>query len=133
MADEHHQPAVSSTDENSDEVPTNNDAPNPDPKPNGMTITFKDANGGEVSFKLKATTKLKKAMDAYSARAERDRRSLRFLFDGQRVLDESTPESVSRPHICRGGEGDDMLTDDADRWVWRKAIRWRCTRSRWEA
>ena len=60
-----------------------------------INVLFSDQAGNEVHFKLKPTTKLKKAMDAYSARQELARPTLRFLFDGTRVLDESTPASVS--------------------------------------
>lgn len=67
----------------------------PDGAPATITIRMCDQSGAELSFKLRPSTKLKKAMDAFSARMERDRTTLRFLFDGERVLDESTPESVS--------------------------------------
>lgn len=71
MANDYHHPTVGSTDDQGNQVP-NRDASKTEIKPAGITVTFKDAGGGEVSFKLKATTKLKKAMDAYSARAERE-------------------------------------------------------------
>jgi hypothetical protein len=51
-----------------------------------ISVTFEDAAGRALTFKLKPTTSMKKAMDAYSARMEQDRKTLRFLFDGDRVL-----------------------------------------------
>ncbi|KXT15270.1 hypothetical protein AC579_4865 [Pseudocercospora musae] len=59
-----------------------------------VTITFRDHRGFEQSFKLKTSTRLGKAMDAFSAKVERDRKALRFLFDGDRILDESTVEGM---------------------------------------
>ncbi|KAK5119723.1 hypothetical protein LTR85_007299 [Meristemomyces frigidus] len=62
-------------------------------KPDTMSVTFRDQAGYEVQFRLKETTKLGKAMDHFSAKSERDRQTLRFLFEGQRVLPDSTMES----------------------------------------
>jgi hypothetical protein len=42
-----------------------NEAPR---QPEALEIKFANANGDVISFKLKKTTPLKKAMDAYSAR-----------------------------------------------------------------
>jgi hypothetical protein len=39
--------------------------------PTPVNITFKDSNNNEVIIKLKGTTKLSKALDAFSARVER--------------------------------------------------------------
>lgn len=60
-----------------------------------MNIKFSDVSGFEVQFRLKPTTKLGKAMEAFSARTEKEVKSLRFLFEGDRVLPDTTPESVS--------------------------------------
>ena len=69
--------------------------PPPEENPNSLSISFRSANGEEVHFKLKKTTMLKKAMDAFAARVQRERRTLRFLFEGERVQDNSTAELVS--------------------------------------
>lgn len=90
MADNYQQPTAADADADGNEVP--NEVP---AQPKSLNIKFTDTSGTEVHFKLKSTTKLKKAMDAYSARIQRDRQALRFLFDGDRVMDDSTPESVS--------------------------------------
>ena len=107
------QPTVPDTDAQGNETAANNpntaDAPEEpaaeQPKAGGITIGFKDPHGGEVSFKLKATTKLKKAMDAYAQRVDRNVLTLRSLFDGERVLEGSTAEGVSFlsfPFLGRG-------------------------------
>ncbi|KAK4542957.1 hypothetical protein LTR36_005955 [Oleoguttula mirabilis] len=82
-------PTAADADENGNELPH----AQPDPKPDHMSLTFRDQANYEVQFRLKATTKLGKAMDHFSAKSERDRQTLRFLFEGQRVLPESTMES----------------------------------------
>ena len=90
MDGEYEQPTVAPADENGNEVPreqsTHEDSEVSPKQPTSMEIKFTDQNQNAVTFKLKSTTKLKKAMDAYSAKVERDRRSLRFLFEGVRVL-----------------------------------------------
>lgn len=68
-----------------DEQPTNNP----------MTVSFRDANGAAVDFKMKPSTKLGKAMAAFSNKIGRDPMQLRFLFDGERVAEEDTPTTVS--------------------------------------
>lgn len=99
MADpNNNQPSVTDTDDQGNEIPAA-------AKPAGITIVFKDSLGGEVSFKLKPTTKLKKAMDAYAQHANRERLTLRFLFDGERVNDGSTAEEVSVPQMWGGMGG----------------------------
>ena len=60
-----------------------------------ITIFFEDLNQARMTFKLKTTTKFKKAMDKWAENAQRDVQSLRFLFDGIRMQDDSTPQSVS--------------------------------------
>ncbi|KAL9050985.1 MAG: hypothetical protein Q9162_006305 [Coniocarpon cinnabarinum] len=51
-------------------------------------------NNNEVFFKIKRSTQLKKLMDAFCDRSGKNRRSVRFLFDGTRVADIDTPESL---------------------------------------
>ena len=52
-------------------------------------------NNNEVFFKIKRSTQLKKLMDAFCERSGKNRKSVRFLFDGQRVTDQDSPDSVS--------------------------------------
>jgi len=61
-------------------------------------------DGNEVYFKIKKTTPMKKLMDAYCDRMGAPRRSIgeknghldrgavRFLYNGQRLQDDQTPE-----------------------------------------
>lgn len=51
-------------------------------------------NNNEIFFKIKRTTKLKKLMDAFCERQGKVRESVRFYFDGIRVTDEHTPNTV---------------------------------------
>jgi len=84
-----------------DDAPPNEQFPPNDPEHEPvalavqpMTISFRDVNGGSIDFKMKPTTKLSKAMTAFAGRMGHDQKQLRFLFDGTRVTDEDTPESV---------------------------------------
>lgn len=52
-------------------------------------------NNNEVFFKIKRSTKLEKLMNAFCERQGKDVRTVRFLFDGQRVTGQDTPETVS--------------------------------------
>lgn len=69
-----------------------------DVKPEGSTehvnVRVTD-NSTEIFFKLKRSTALRKVMDAFSKRTGKDMRSLRFLYDGERVNEADTPGSVS--------------------------------------
>jgi hypothetical protein len=55
-----------------------------------------------MDFAVKPTTKLSKLMKAYSKSQEKDESHLRFLFDGERVQNEDTPQS-------RGMENGDVI------------------------
>ena len=78
-----------------DAVP-NEAAPSPPPVETRLVeLTFNSSSGESVTFKVKNTMKLRKAMDAYSARFQRPVDQLRFLFDGQRLGSEDTPAAVS--------------------------------------
>ncbi|KAK1091674.1 hypothetical protein LTR48_005816 [Friedmanniomyces endolithicus] len=70
------------------------DDPDPQPQPEPIALIFADVNGLELSFRLKHVTKLGKAMKAFADRTERDLGTLRFLFEGERLLPESTTESM---------------------------------------
>lgn len=62
--------------------------------PTHITIRVQD-NGSEVSFKIKRTTKLGRVMQSFAERTDRTRAVMRFIYDGERVQDDATPESVS--------------------------------------
>lgn len=60
-----------------------------------LTLKFRDMDGFSIDFKLKPVTKLGKAMNAFSARLQKDPKELRFLSEGRRVLADQTPSDVS--------------------------------------
>ncbi|CAK3961911.1 related to ubiquitin modifier [Lecanosticta acicola] len=51
-------------------------------------------NNNEVFFKIKRSTFLKKLMDAFCERQGKAPQSVRFLFDGQRVNNTDTPDTL---------------------------------------
>ena len=63
--------------------------------PQLLELCFRDQHGTEVHFKLRPTTKMKKAMDTFAKKTQRDAKTLRYFFEGVRIIDDHTPESVS--------------------------------------
>lgn len=59
-------------------------------------------DGNEVHFKVKTTTQLKKLKESYCQRQGVPSNSLKFLFEGQRIADNHTPEEL-------GLEEEDMI------------------------
>jgi small ubiquitin-related modifier len=51
-------------------------------------------NNNEVFFKIKRSTKLEKLMTAFCDRQGKTLNSVRFLFEGQRVQKNDTPDTV---------------------------------------
>jgi small ubiquitin-related modifier len=49
----------------------------------------------EVFFKIRKTTVLKRLMEAYCSRQGLQVGNVRFLYDGERLKDDSTPESLN--------------------------------------
>jgi hypothetical protein len=81
---------------------TNNDAPQTpanaapaDPPVDRVQIILKDQSGTQVAFGVKSNTRMEKVQNAYAERAARPVASLRFHFDGERVLPDDTVASVS--------------------------------------
>jgi len=66
----------------------------PPPPTEHLNIKVTD-NNNEVFFKIKRSTALKKLMNAFCERQGKDPRTVRFLFDGQRVKEDDSPDSVS--------------------------------------
>lgn len=52
-------------------------------------------NNNEVFFKIKRSTQLKKLMNAFCERQGKDPKTVRFLFEGTRVTENDTPDTVS--------------------------------------
>ena len=59
-----------------------------------ISLKVKAQDGTSVFFKVKRTTKLSKLMDAWCKRVGKERSTVRFLFDGDRVLEDATPASL---------------------------------------
>eukprot|EP00735_Rhodelphis_limneticus_P013297 TRINITY_DN690_c0_g1::TRINITY_DN690_c0_g1_i1::g.28787::m.28787 TRINITY_DN690_c0_g1::TRINITY_DN690_c0_g1_i1::g.28787 ORF type:complete len:100 (+),score=37.94,sp/P55857/SUMO1_ORYSJ/55.10/7e-31,Rad60-SLD/PF11976.3/1.3e-25,ubiquitin/PF00240.18/2.4e-08 TRINITY_DN690_c0_g1_i1:87-386(+) len=75
----------------------------PDVKPNlageaaggdQINIKVKAQDGNEVYFKIKKTTKMVKVIQAYCTRVGVAKESQVFLFDGERIRDDATPEEL---------------------------------------
>mmetsp|Transcript_6288 Transcript_6288/g.11922 ORF Transcript_6288/g.11922 Transcript_6288/m.11922 type:complete len:102 (+) Transcript_6288:31-336(+) len=60
---------------------------------NAEKLTLQVAKDGlePVSFKVKRSTPFSKIFDAFCAHTNLDRQGLRFVFDGKRLKDTSTP------------------------------------------
>jgi small ubiquitin-related modifier len=59
-----------------------------------IQLKVKNAEGKEVLFKLKLSTPLRKLMDAYCHREGLPVDGVRFLYDGERVNRDQTPEEL---------------------------------------
>jgi len=59
-----------------------------------LNLKVKSQDGNEVYFKVKKTTQLGKLMNAYCSRVGKDMSTVRFLFDGERIQPEATPEQL---------------------------------------
>ena len=70
-----------------------NEAPKDQPTEH-LNIKVTDGNN-EVFFKIKRSTQLKKLMSAFCERQGKQLSTVRFLFDGQRVREDDSPDSVS--------------------------------------
>ncbi|KAI8889279.1 ubiquitin-like protein [Backusella circina FSU 941] len=57
-----------------------------------LKVVGSDSN--EVFFKIKRSTQLRKLMDAYCERQGKSAGSIRFLYDGTRVLAHNTPNEL---------------------------------------
>lgn len=59
-----------------------------------INIKVASQDGNEIFFKLSKTTPLSKLMTAYCSRQGVEITSIRFLFDGQRIMQENTPNDL---------------------------------------
>jgi len=80
--------------DNGDEEPAT-----PQAQQEPMTVYFEDMHGFRLTFRLKPTTTMGKAMRFFSEKAECDLHELRFLFEGIRIINDHTPLSVSAPSL----------------------------------
>ncbi|KAJ1959888.1 SUMO protein smt3, partial [Dimargaris xerosporica] len=76
------------------------DSPDQKPavKPEGssehLNIKVVSADSSEVHFKIKRSTPLRKLMETYCDRTGKNMNSVRFLFEGNRVLESHTPKDL---------------------------------------
>jgi Ubiquitin-2 like Rad60 SUMO-like len=98
-----------------------NGEPKPeDQAPTQLNVKVVDQDGNDLFFKIKKHTTLKKVMDAYCQRQGKTRGLVRFLFEGQRIQDNDTPETLEMEDgdmiqvflEQQGGEG--VETGEAD-------------------
>jgi hypothetical protein len=61
---------------------------------NQITLKVVDSENIETFFKIKKTMALRKLMDAYCQRHGVTKDAVRFLFDGNRLNPEDTPEKL---------------------------------------
>ena len=59
-----------------------------------INIKVKAQDGTEIFFKIKRSTVLKKLMDAYCTRQGLNNNQCRFIFDGERLKDDDTPDKL---------------------------------------
>lgn len=59
-----------------------------------LNLKVKSQDGNAVYFKVKKSTQLRKLMDAYCKRVGKDINEVRFLFDGNRIEGEQTPQDL---------------------------------------
>ncbi len=60
-----------------------------------INLKVKASDGTEIFFKIKKNTPLRKLMETYCNRQGTEMSTARFMFDGQRLKPESTPNEVS--------------------------------------
>lgn len=87
-----------------DPTPENNSAVPPPAEESGVKseasavphIALKviNADGGEMLFRIKTTTPLKKLFDTYCKKNGVSRQSVRFLYDGAPVDESKTPQEL---------------------------------------
>lgn len=61
---------------------------------NQINLKVVDSENVETFFKIRKTMALRKLLDAYCQRYGVTRESVRFLFDGNRINPEDTPEKL---------------------------------------
>jgi hypothetical protein len=59
-----------------------------------LNLKVRSADGQEVHFRIKKTTRLEKLMMAYCQRLGQSFDAVRFMFDGDRINKEQTPNDI---------------------------------------
>jgi small ubiquitin-related modifier len=66
-----------------------------------INLKVVDSENTETFFKIRRTMALRKLIDAYCQRYGCSRDAVRFLFDGQRVNAEDTPEKLGMEDMAQ--------------------------------
>ena len=69
-----------------------NNADNDDPGTIDLTIT--DAQGEQMFFKVKRTTKMRRLFHAYCKRISLDPSTIRFFYKGESIDEDQTPDDL---------------------------------------
>ena len=89
-------------------------APGGAPAAEQLNIKVKAQDGTEIFFKIKKSTQLKKLMDAYCQRQGLSNNQCRFIFDGERIKDDDTPDNLEMEN---GDEIDVMVEQTGGKWI----------------
>ena len=79
-----------------------------------LNIKVKAQDGTEIFFKIKKSTQLKKLMDAYCQRQGFSNNQCRFIFDGERIKDDDTPETLE----MENGDEIDVMVEQTGGYFW---------------
>lgn len=85
-----------STPGNPDEPRTPVNAAPAEPAADRVQIVLKDQSGTQIAFGVKSNTRMEKVQNAYADRTGRPLGTLRFYYEGIRVVPEDTVATVSR-------------------------------------
>lgn len=84
--------------QNQDEMnidkPTEENTQEVEKAPEKINIKVVDSDGSEIFFMIKTTTSLQKLINAYCKRQGITKGVARFIFDGNRIGPEDTPETL---------------------------------------
>ncbi len=67
-----------------------------------IRIKVRDEVGMEVLFKVKLNTQMRKIKEKYCEKSTKSPSTVRFLFDGETVNDETTPKEVKLVDLFKG-------------------------------
>mmetsp|Transcript_38103 Transcript_38103/g.84896 ORF Transcript_38103/g.84896 Transcript_38103/m.84896 type:complete len:93 (-) Transcript_38103:741-1019(-) len=60
----------------------------------GIELIVKDQDGAEVRFKVKKTVRLEKVFNIYCQKKGKQRKEIRFLFDGHHLQDDTSADAA---------------------------------------
>lgn len=64
------------------------------PQEERLTIQVRSHTGDSITFKVKPTTTMGKLTAGYCSKLSKNAQSVRFLYEGQRITERDTPQSV---------------------------------------